>query len=112
MDAKFAEPSLQVFSAQIDALAEDITDMRQALSKLSDAITTLALVEERQVHAHNAMERAFAALDRLEIRLSNVERDQNMRLSQQDMTTKWVDRAVVFLVTAAVMFLARKTGLM
>ena len=112
MESTKNDPGLAVFSAQLDALHDDVGEIKTALSKLSEAITTLALVEERQSHAHEAMERAFATLDRLEIRLSTVERDQNIRLSQQDLTTKWVDRAIVFLVTAAVMLVARKTGLM
>jgi hypothetical protein len=51
-------------------------------------------------------------MERMEERLVVVEREQNVRRSQQDSTAQWVDRAVVFLVTAALMFVARKTGLM
>jgi len=112
MDSNQSEPGLAVFSAQLDALHDDVGEIKIALSKLSDAITKLALVEERQTQASLAIERAFVTMERMEERLVVVEREQNVRRSQQDSTAQWVDRAVVFLVTAALMFVARKTGLM
>lgn len=112
MESTKNEPGLAVFSAKLDALHDDVGAIKTALSKLSEAITKLALVEERQAQASSAIERAFTTLDRVESRLTAVERDQNLRRSVEDSTAKWVDRAVVFLVTAALMFVARKTGLM
>jgi hypothetical protein len=112
MDSNNLEAGLAVFSSQLNSLHDDVGEIKVALSKLSDAITKLALVEERQTQAASAIERAFISLERLEERVTGIEREQHQRRSVQDSTTKWVDRAVVFLVTAALMFVARKTGLM
>jgi hypothetical protein len=112
MDLNTNEPNLAVFSTQLNALHEDVGEIKEALSKLTEAITKLALVEERQRQASFAIDRAFGTLERLETRITTVESEQNVSRSVENSTAKWVDRAVVFLVTAALMFVARKTGLM
>ncbi len=112
MDPNNQDPTIAVFSSQLQALHEDVTEIKEALSNLSTAITKLALVEERQTHASSAIERAFTGIDKLELRIAVLERDQNSGSTRWEGTAKWVDRAVVALVTGTLVFIARQTGLM
>jgi hypothetical protein len=109
LDESVSQPG---FAAQLSALQENVTEIKTALLRLSDAVTKLALVEERQTQASLAIDRAFSAIERIEQRLSTVERDMSLGKNQQAAASLWIDRAVVFLVTAALMFIARNTGLM
>ena len=96
-----------ILSHKIETLHGDVDEMKTAISKLTDAVTKLALLEERQAHAASALERAFNALERVEARL--------LALEQQLPNTKrvniWVDRATLFVLGLAAMYVAKKVGL-
>ena len=55
-----------VLTQRIDTLCSDINDMKQGMNRLADAMTKLAVVEERQTQTILAQERAFKALERVE----------------------------------------------
>lgn len=55
-----------VLTQRIDTLCEDISDMKKGMNRLADAMTKLAVVEERQTQTILAQERAFKALERVE----------------------------------------------
>ena len=54
-----------LLAAKLGALHEDVSEIKAALTKLSDAITKLALVEERQTQSAAALERAFTAIEKI-----------------------------------------------
>ena len=98
----------EVLRVQLNALHADVKNMEDVLKELTTAITKLAVIEERQTHAHLAIERAFGVLIKLEERVGKVE--TQMRDSQR--TSVWVDRAVWAAAAAAVMYIIKKTGLL
>jgi chromosome segregation ATPase len=98
---------INVLANQLTTLHEDVVEMKDALKSLSTAITKLALIEERQAQAGNALQRAFEAIERIERRLSDVER-VGMDASR---TSAWMDRALWAVAAAAAMFVAEKVGL-
>jgi len=102
------QDTLLVLSARLGTLHEDVTEIKVALKALSDAITKLALVEERQVQTAAALERAFSALGKLENRMTALE----MRCSEFSAAKIWVDRAVWATVAAAMTYVAKKAGLL
>ena len=110
---------MQVLATKIEGLSQDMNEMKHGLTKMADALTKLAIVEERQTQTILAQERAFKALERVEERQRQHElqcRDQekevrqliadsNERLSirvaelekaepMQAQTSKWVTAAV------------------
>ena len=110
---------MQVLATKIDGLSQDMSEMKHGIAKMADALTKLAIVEERQTQTILAQERAFKALERVEERQRQHElqcRDQekevrqliadsNERLSErvaelekaepmQEQTSKWVTAAV------------------
>lgn len=92
---------------KLDALHEDITDIKLVLKELTVAINRLAIVEERQSQAAEALERAFTALEKVEIRVTNLE----MVSVNSKQTNDWVGKAIWAALAVLVIFILRKVGL-
>lgn len=91
----------------IQRIREDQHAMRAAIERMSEAVTRLALVEERQAAASTAIERLVKSLERLDERLRRLEVAEPM----QAKAAEWVQSAVWAAAAAAVMFMAGKAGL-
>lgn len=105
---------LSVLHADVGDIKSGMSDFRDGMKELSSAILKLALVEERQAHASQAMERAFRLLEKLEqrvdgiaLRVTELEKTEPM----QAKTSEWVERALWAAASAALMFIASKSGL-
>lgn len=96
-----------ILAHRLGTLHDDVVEMKDSLRSLTAAITKLALIEERQAQASNALQRAFEAIERIEKRLSEVERVG----LDATRTSAWMDRALWAAAAAAVMFVAEKVGL-
>lgn len=113
------DKNVQVLATKIEGLAQDMNEMKHGIAKMADALTKLAIVEERQTQTILAQERAFKALERVEERqrqhelqsrdqekvLRQLIADSNERLSirvaelekaepMQAQTSKWVTAGV------------------
>jgi uncharacterized protein YoxC len=90
-------------NSRLDALHNDIHDMRQAMRDLSAAITKLALVEERLVQTSASIDRAFKAVEKIADRVSALEKSgiDSLRIS------RWVDRAVWGVMAAMGVYLLK-----
>lgn len=113
------DKNVQVLATKIEGLAQDMNEMKHGIAKMADALTKLAIVEERQTQTILAQERAFTALERVEERqrlhelmfkdqekvLRQLIADSNERLSvrvaelekaepMQAQTSKWVTAGV------------------
>jgi hypothetical protein len=84
----------QVLAVRLESLHSDVTEVKTALNRLSDAITKLALIEQTQTQTADALERAFRAIERIENRLSLLEQAQ----PRNDQTSIWVDRGITGLI--------------
>ena len=62
------DKNVQVLATKIEGLAQDMNEMKHGIAKMADALTKLAIVEERQTQTILAQERAFKALERVEER--------------------------------------------
>ena len=79
------DKNMQVLATKIEGLAQDMNEMKHGIAKMADALTKLAIVEERQTQTILAQERAFKALERVEERQRQHElqcRDQEKGLRQ------------------------------
>ena len=127
---------MQVLATKIEGLAQDMNEMKHGITKMADALTKLAIVEERQTQTILAQERAFKALERVEERQRTHElvckdqdkevrqliADSNERLStrvaelekaepMQEQTGKWVMAAVWGAAGLLALFVAKQLGL-
>lgn len=98
------EPNIDLLSARLQSLHEDVGDIKGTLQNLTAAITKLALVEERLSVTMAAQERAFAAIGNVEKRLAALEN----KVPVTDNAMKWVDRGITAVVAAAAMFVWEK----
>lgn len=79
------DKNMQVLATKIEGLAQDMSEMKHGIAKMADALTKLAIVEERQTQTILAQERAFKALERVEERQRQHElqcRDQDKEVRQ------------------------------
>ena len=113
------DKNVQILATKIEGLSQDMNEMKHGIAKMADALTKLAIVEERQTQTILAQERAFKALERVEERqrthelvckdqekgLRQLIADSNERLSgrvaelekaepMQEQTSKWVTAGV------------------
>lgn len=102
----------EVLKVQLESLHADVKGMENVLQELTKAITRLAVMEERQANAHQAIERAFGVLVKLEERLALVEMTVSRTVTNSNRTTAWVDRGAWAAVAAVAVYLAKKTGLL
>ena len=127
---------MQVLATKIEGLAQDMSEMKHGITKMADALTKLAIVEERQTQTILAQERSFKALERVEERQRTHElvckdqdkevrqliADSNERLSarvgelekaepMQEQTGKWVMAAVWGAAGLLALFVAKQLGL-
>lgn len=130
------DEKMQVLATKIEGLAQDMSEMKHGIAKMADALTKLAIVEERQTQTILAQERAFKALERVEERQRTHElvckdqdkevrqliADSNERLStrvaelekaepMQEQTGKWVMAAVWGAAGLLALFVAKQLGL-
>jgi len=130
------DKNVQVLTTKIEGLAQDMSEMKHGIAKMADALTKLAIVEERQTQTILAQERAFNALERVEERQRTHElvckdqdkevrqliADSNERISgrvaelekaepMQEQTGKWVMAAVWGAAGLLALFVAKQLGL-
>lgn len=128
--------AVNVLAERIDGLCVDMNEMKHGIAKMADALTKLAIVEERQTQNILAQERAFKALERVEERQRTYElvckdqdkevrqliADSNERLAtrvgelekaepMQKQTGKWVMAAVWGAAGLLALFVAKQLGL-
>ena len=91
----------------IQRIREDQHAMRAAIERMSEAVTRLTLVEERQAAASTAIERVVQSIEKIDERLRQVELTEQT----QAKTAALVQSALLALAAAAAMFVAKKVGL-
>ena len=136
LNRRAEDKTVQVLATKIEDLAQDMNEMKHGIAKMADALTKLAIVEERQTQTILAQERAFKALERVEERqrqhelvcrdkeevLRQLIADSNEHLSarvgelekaepMQEQTGKWVMAAVWGAAGLLALFVAKQLGL-
>lgn len=85
LNRRAGDGAVNVLAERIDGLCVDMNEMKHGIAKMADALTKLAIVEERQTQTILAQERAFKALERVEERQRLHElvcRDQDKEVRQ------------------------------
>lgn len=101
-------PETSALMERMAGMQNDISEIKGSISVMAAAIQKLSVIEERQANAAAALERAFAEITRLTTKVERLEADR----ANSATTSKWVDRGIVGVVTAAAIFAAKKIGLM
>ena len=109
------ESDINVVITRLGLLSDDVGELKETLRQIASAVTRLALVEERQMQTNEALSRAFKQIDKLDLKLTGIEQrlgtlERLQPLQQQ--TNGWVMTSVWIAAGAAVMFVAKKTGIL
>ena len=109
------DSDINVVITRLGLLSEDVGELKETLRAIASAVTRLALVEERQMQTNEALSRAFKQIDKLDLKLTGIEQRlgtlERMQPLQQQ-TNGWVMTSVWIAAGAAVMFVAKKTGIL
>ena len=109
------ESDINVVITRLGLLSDDVRELKETLRQIATAVTRLALVEERQSQTNEALSRAFKQIDKLDLKLTGIEQRlgtlERMQPLQQQ-TNGWVMTSVWIVAGAAVMFVAKKTGIL
>lgn len=111
---RHSDSLIEVVATRLDALHEDMQDLKTSQREMTSAFQKLLVIEERQTAASASLERAFVALDKtsndvyaVEKRVDSLERDAPM----QKQTSNWVVSAVWGAAILAVTIIAKKIGI-
>lgn len=109
------DQDINVVITRLGLLSDDVGELKETLRQIATAVTRLALVEERQSQTNEALSRAFKQIDKVEIKLTSIEHRlvalERMQ-PQQQQTSAWVTTMLWATAGAAVMFVAKKVGIL
>ena len=98
----------------IEVLVHKVSKMEASMDKMADAVTKLAVVEERQTAHHAALERAFSAIsginDKFDKLIGRIEKLESVAPANAD-TNAWIKDAMKWCVVIVAGFVAVKVGL-
>ena len=101
------DAALAVLSHKVDSLHHDVSDMKTALKDVANALNKLTLVEERQSQANANQKRMSDKLDKIELRLDELEKAD----ISHNRAANWVYNAVWGAAGLLVMYVAKMLGL-
>lgn len=109
------DADLSAIASRIDLVTDGLSDMRSDMKIMASAINKLAVIDERQVQAALAQDRAFKVIEKLEVsigmsnvRISALERASPMSAQIQS----WVLAAVWGCAGLVIMFIVKKVGVL
>lgn len=94
--------------AEMGVVLHRLDAIDKTLGRITDSLDRLVRVEERQAQTNAAVERSFKAIEALEKRVVPLE----LAATLTTRTSVWVDRAVWGAAAAAVMYVAKASGLL
>ena len=101
-----------VLAAQLKTLHADVSEIKGALGKLTEAITKLALIEDRQIRSTEALERAFGSITKLSDRVASIEQLLPTLSNQTNMYSAWIDRAVWGFISGSAVYMLKAAGIL
>jgi hypothetical protein len=102
------DDDIALLNVKVDAVNTIVVDMKLSLKELTTAITKLTLIEERQINANAALDRALKSIEKIDARVHTLEQ----LMPENKRTSIWLDRAAWGGMGLVVMLLIKKSGLM
>lgn len=108
------ESDINVVITRLGILSDDVGELKETLRQIATAVTRLALVEERQSQTNEALGRAFKSIDKIDGKLTAIEQRVatiEKEIPMQRQSSGWVLSAVWAAAGVAVLFVAKKAGI-
>jgi hypothetical protein len=93
---------IAVAIAKMEAISGDLAEVKVSMRELANAVSRLAVVEERQVATNESIGRAFKSIDALTVRVTGLEQSQPIQRQSSDFVQAAVKYIVVALLGAIV----------
>ena len=87
---------IAVAIAKMEAISGDLAEVKVSMRELANAVSRLAVVEERQVATNESIGRAFKSIDALTVRVTGLEQSQPIQKQSSD----FVQAAIKYIVAA------------
>ena len=101
------ETEMALLTHRVETLHEDMGEMKVVMRDVANALTKLALIDERQANMLEAQERIFNLIERLDTRVDHLEKEDG----KQSVATGWVYAAVWSAAGLLAMYVAKMLGL-
>jgi len=101
------DATIAILGHKVDALHQDVGEMKSALKDVAMALNKLTLVEERQSHSNATQKRMIEKLDGLESRVDALEKAD----VKHGQAATWVMNAVWGAAGLLAMYVAKMLGL-
>ena len=92
---------------KLDLLHSDVSDMKDAIKNLTNAVARLAILEERLSNTTTSIERAFNTMTQMETRIKALE--QLTPITSQN--NRWVEKSMFAIVGAFLLYMTHKLGI-
>jgi len=107
------DQNMAIVAARLKTFEDSFVEMKGDMRKMAEAVTKLAVVEERQASGAQAQERAFKAIAELKEDLRTIDtRISALELAgvNSKRTSAWIDKWVLAVLAAGAIFFAAKVG--
>ena len=101
------ETEMALLTHKVESLHNDMGEMKVVMRDVANALTKLALIDERQANMLEAQERIFNLIERLDNRVDDLEKEDG----KQSVATGWVYAAVWGAAGLLAMYVAKMLGL-
>ncbi len=99
---------ISVLNLKVDTMSTAVVDIKATLKELTNAVTKLTLIEERQNHAATALDRALKTIETIDHRVNALE----IYVPANKQTSVWIDRATWAGMGLLAMLVLKKSGLL
>lgn len=90
------DTDLAVAIAKIESISGDMAEIKLTMRELANAVSRLAVVEERQSTTNDAIGRAFKDINAINARVTSLEQSQPIN----SQTNEWVQSGVKYVMAA------------
>lgn len=99
-------PDKDLVAAHIEALREDMSEVKASMSRMAEAMERLARIEERQSSTNDSVRRAFVQLENHDKRIQKLEESAPINR----LVSGWVITGVVACIGLLVALLLKSHG--
>lgn len=85
---------------RINLIGHDVSEMKMTMARLADAVTKMAIIEERQIADRQSLGRAFAEIEKVSVRLQTLEQAQPIQKQSSDFVQKFIAAAAAAAIGA------------
>ena len=99
------ERSVAKLEAQQEAMAQDVSEMKSALTSIAQTLQDLSSMEQRQVHLTETVTRAHKRIDEIQAIVKDEVKNHEKRIQAIEISiakNQWIERIIILGVMAVI----------